>query len=173
MESIVVAGGCFWCMDAAFRMVRGISSSVCGYAGGTAETANYNAVCSGNTGHAEAVQLHFDPAIISIDDILNIFWIIHNPTTKNRQGHDVGPQYRSAIFYNNQSQKQVADESMQRTQNLWDDPIVTELQPLQAFYPAEDYHQDYFAKNPAQGYCQIVINPMLQELRQAFKDKLR
>lgn len=172
-ESIVLAGGCFWCLDAAFRLINGVSEVVCGYAGGTADTADYYKVGSGTTGHAEVVRVHFDTSIISLVDILDIFWVIHNPTTLNRQGNDQGPQYRSAIFYQDGQQKSTALESINKVQRLWPDPIVTELAPLKAFYPAEEYHQDYFNKNPSQGYCQIIINPKLKKLREHFASRLK
>ena len=173
MESIVLAGGCFWCLDAVYRMVNGVTETTCGYAGGSAEDADYYKVGSGATNHAEVVQVTFKPKVISLKEILDIFWVVHNPTTLNRQGNDTGPQYRSAIFYNNAEQEQIATNSIAAVQKLWDDPIVTELSKLDAFYPAEDYHQDYFNKNPSAGYCQIIINPKLQKLRQKFATKLK
>lgn len=165
-NSIVLGGGCFWCLDAAYRMVRGVSKSVVGYAGGSIVSPTYEQVSSGTTGHAEVVHLTYDPKQISLAEILKVFWTIHDPTTLNRQGHDVGSQYRSCIYYENETDRDVIDESVTDTQQIWPSPIVTEIAPLDTFYPAEDYHQDYFAKNPEAGYCQVVINPKLLKLRQ-------
>ena len=173
MESIVLGGGCFWCVEAAYLMIKGVSSAVSGYAGGSEKDAEYYTVGSGTTGHAEVVQVTFDPAIISLADIFEIFFTIHNPTTKDRQGNDVGPQYRSVIFYANDAQRQAAVTAVTAVQPLWDEPIVTEIAPLQAFYKAEDYHQNYFAQNPEQGYCQVIINPKLQKLRQKFAARIK
>lgn len=173
METIVLAGGCFWCLDAAYKLIHGVTAVVSGYAGGSKADADYYKVSSGTTGHAESVKITYDASIISLQEILDIFWAIHDPTTRNRQGHDVGPQYRSAIFYANQTQQHIAEESISSIQALWDDPIVTELVPLEAFYPAEAYHQDYFANNPEQAYCQVIINPKLQKLRQKFAERIR
>lgn len=172
MEAIVLGGGCFWCLDASFKLIQGITGVVSGYAGGSEADADYYKVGTGATGHAEVVEVTFDTAIISLTEVLDIFWAIHDPTTKDRQGNDVGPQYRSVIFYANNDQKAVAAASIVAVQKLWDDPVVTELLPLEKFYPAEQYHQDYFANNPEQGYCQIIINPKLQKLRQKFADKI-
>ena len=168
MESIVLGGGCFWCIEAAFRLISGVESAVSGYAGGTKKDAEYYAVGSGETGHAEVVKVTFDTSVVSLKDILDIFFTIHNPTTPNRQGNDVGPQYRSAIFYDGDAQLRAAQDAIKSVQALWDEPIITELSKLEAFYPAEDYHQDYFNKNPAQGYCQLIINPKLKKLREKF-----
>ena len=165
-NSIVLGGGCFWCLDAAYRMVRGVSKSVVGYAGGSIGNPTYEQVCSGTTGHAEVVHLTYDPEQISLSEILTVFWTIHDPTTLNRQGHDVGSQYRSCIYYENETDRDAIDASVTDIQQVWSDPIVTEIAPLDTFYPAEDYHQDYFAKNPEAGYCQVVINPKLLKLRQ-------
>ena len=173
MESIVLGGGCFWCLDAAYRLINGVTSTVCGYAGGTADSADYYKVSSGATGHAEVVQVQFDPSIITLKEILDVFWVVHNPTSLNFQGNDHGPQYRSVIFYKGDRQYLVAEQSIADIQKLWDQPIVTELTSLETFYPAEDYHQDYFNKNPTQGYCQIIINPKLKKLRQKFASNLK
>jgi peptide-methionine (S)-S-oxide reductase len=154
-------------------MVDGIESSITGFAGGAEHDADYYRVASGGTGHAEAVQLVFDTAKLSLADVFDIFWVIHDPTTLNRQGHDVGPQYRSAIFYASPQQKTAAEAAIASAQTLWSDPIVTEVAPLDRFYPAEEIHQDYFAKNPEAGYCQVVINPKLQKLRESFASRLR
>lgn len=172
-EEIVLGGGCFWCLDASYRLVNGVMEVISGYTGGHTLHPNYQDVSSGNTGHAEVVKIVFDTSILSLEDILEIFWAIHDPTTLNRQGNDVGTQYRSAVFYSNGKQKEIAENSVQKTQKLWNDPVVTEIQPLVAFYPAEDYHQNYFAKNPNQAYCQVVINPKLAKLRESFASKLK
>ena len=166
-ERITLGGGCFWCLDAGYRQIRGVEDSVSGYAGGQWPDPSYERVCSGTTGHAEVVQITFDPAIVSLDDILNVFWTVHNPTTPNRQGYDVGSQYRSIILYENDSQKTVAEASRDAAQKLWDDPIVTEIKALDVFYKAEEYHQNYFNKNPQAAYCQAIINPKLKHLREA------
>ena len=173
MESIVLGGGCFWCLDAAFRLINGVTGTVSGYAGGTADTANYNLVSGGGTKHAEVVQVQFDPSIITLKEVLDVFRVIHNPTSLNFQGNDHGPQYRSVIFYSGDQQYLVAEQSIADVQKLWDAKVVTELTSLEAFYPAEDYHQDYFNKNPTQGYCQIIINPKLKKLREKFASKLK
>lgn len=172
-QSIVLAGGCFWCLDAAFRQIEGVTQVTSGYTGGQTIDPTYYQVASGETGHAEAVQVVFNPAAITLDDILDIFWALHNPTTLNRQGADVGTQYRSAIFYADDSQRVAAETSLKRTQKLWKDTIVTQIEPLERFYPAEDEHQDYFNKNPQAAYCQIVINPKLDKLRQRFNRRLK
>lgn len=171
-ESIVLGGGCFWCTEAAYQMIRGVTKVTSGYAGGTVPEPTYEAVSSGKTGHTEVVRVEFDPNEISLADILDIFWAIHDPTMPNRQGNDVGTQYRSAIYYENPDQKTVIDESVAAVAKLWDRPIVTEVAPLAKFYPAEEYHQNFFRKNPSQGYCQIVINPKLEKLRQKFAGRL-
>lgn len=168
MTTYVLAGGCFWCLDAVFRQLKGVESSVCGYAGGEAQDANYYSVATGKTGHAEVVQVTFDERVIPAETILDIFFLIHDPTTKDRQGNDVGPQYRSAMFYANEDQKQVFEAAMKRAKLHWGDDIVTELTPLEVFYEAEPEHQDYFANNPSNGYCSIVIAPKISKARQAY-----
>ena len=168
LETVVLGGGCFWCLDAVYRQVRGVESVTSGYAGGQTAHPTYEEVSGGQTGHAEVVKVEFDPAVISYAEILEIFWGIHDPTTPDRQGSDVGNQYRSIIFYANQNQRTRAAKSLDAAQKLWERPIVTEIKPLADFYSAEDYHQDYFAKNPAQAYCQLVINPKLAKFRQRF-----
>ena len=173
MESIVLGGGCFWCLESSFKLINGVESVVSGYAGGTEEDANYHRVGTGRTGHAEVVNVTFDPTIISFTEILDIFWAIHDPTTLNQQGNDIGPQYRSAIFYNSNNQKQLAEASILNIQKLWNDPIVTEIVELETFYPAEDYHQNYFEKNPENAYCQVIINPKLLKLRQKFAERIK
>jgi peptide-methionine (S)-S-oxide reductase len=172
-EKATLAGGCFWCLDAAYRRIEGVTGVVSGYSGGSVSNPTYGQVCGGRTGHAEAVQVEFDPDLISYPEILEILWTIHDPTTLNRQGADVGTQYRSAIFYVDETQKAEAEASRDEVQKLWPNPVVTEIVPLDVFYPAEDYHQDYFAKNPGQGYCVAVINPKLQKLREHHAGRLR
>ncbi len=154
-------------------MFRGVISVESGYSGGKIENPSYEDVCSGETGHAEVVRVTFDPSIITYKDILDVFWTVHNPTTLNRQGNDIGTQYRSVIFYTSEQQKKIADNSIQKAQKLWQDPIVTELIPEETFYKAEDYHQNYFAKNPSRAYCQIIINQKLTKLREKYVSFLK
>ena len=170
-----LAGGCFWCLDAVYRQLRGVSDVVPGYTGGQAANPDYYGVSSGRTGHAEAVQVHFDPAVISYQDLLDIFFTIHDPTTLNRQGADVDTQYRSAIYYHSPEQKQAGEQTVARlaADKVWTAPIVTELKPLETFYPAEAEHQDYFANNPYSGYCRMVIGPKVSKLRSHFLEKLQ
>lgn len=168
MTTYMIAGGCFWCLDAVFRRLTGAEVSICGYVGGLASDANYRAVSTGTTGHAEAVQVTFDESVLPPETLLDILFLIHNPTTKDRQGADVGPQYRSAMFYADELQKQAFEAAIQRAQANWDEPIVTELVPLDAFYEAEPEHQDYFANNPGNGYCSVVIAPKIIKARQAY-----
>ena len=174
-ESITLAGGCFWCVEAIYQDVEGVYATVSGYSGGSDIDANYKAVCSGMTGHAEVVQVTFNPKIIALEDILRIFWSTHDPTTLNRQGGDVGPQYRSAIFYQDDRQKTIAEKSIKEVAStLWDDPIVTTLEPLVDFYPAEDYHQDYYTLvGNRNSYCTFVITPKVTKFRKEFADKLK
>lgn len=170
LQQTVLAGGCFWCLEAVFDQVRGVIDVVSGYAGGRRPQPTYEQVCSGLTGHAEVVQITFDPQVISFEDLLHIFFTIHDPTTLNRQGADVGTQYRSAIFYTSKAQKTAAENVMRElsAESLWSDPIVTQLQALQTFYPAEEYHQQYFARNPNQGYCRMVVAPKVTKFRQKY-----
>ncbi len=163
-EHAILGGGCFWCLEAAFEIVSGVVDVVNGYAGGTREHPSYEAVCAGSTGHAEVVRITFDPAKISYPELLDLFWKIHDPTTLNRQGADAGEQYRSVIFYADAAQKAQAEASISTEQSMLDRPIVTQLLPEPVFWPAEDYHQDYFRKNPHAGYCRIVIAPKLAKL---------
>lgn len=166
-----LAGGCFWCTEAVFQEVKGINKVVSGYSGGQIENPDYRAVSSGSTKHAECVQLTFDANIISYEKILEIFYSTHDPTTLNKQGNDVGTQYRSAIFYQNDEQKKIAENVTNDYANkIWSDPIVTQIVPLIKFYPAEDYHQNFFKNNPSQAYCQVIINPKLSKFRQKFAD---
>ena len=172
-EQAALAGGCFWCLEAVYSELRGVSRVISGYAGGSVVNPTYEQVCSGRTGHAEVVQLTFDPAEISFREILEVFFTIHDPTTLNRQGADVGTQYRSAIFYMSPEQEQTAREVIAEAQANWRDPIVTEVAPLERFYPAEAYHQDYFARNPYQPYCQVVIAPKVAKAREKFLTRLK
>ena len=175
LEVATLAGGCFWCLEAVFREVAGVEKVVSGYTGGATVSPTYEQVCSGKTGHAEAVQVSFDPSRISYREILNIFFSIHDPTTLNRQGEDVGTQYRSAIFYRSEQQKAIAKELIAELNkaHLWKEPIVTQIVPLHTFYPAEDYHQGYFSRHPEQGYCQMVISPKLNKFRQHWSKHLK
>jgi len=170
-----LAGGCFWCLEAVYLDLRGVETVVSGYAGGHVPNPTYREVCSGLTGHAEVVQIAFDPAVVSYRDLLRVFFTIHDPTTLNRQGADVGTQYRSAIFYHDAEQKAAAEEVMAEVtaERLWPNPLVTQLEPLTKFYPAEAYHQDYFARNPGQPYCQVVIAPKVSKFRKQFIGKLK
>ena len=174
-EQATLGGGCFWCLEAVYQDVKGVEQVVSGYAGGRVKNPTYTEVCSGMTGHTEVVQLTYDPAVISYEDILYIFWRIHDPTTLNRQGADVGTQYRSAILYHNEAQKTIAGASKAETDStgLWPDPIVTEIAPLTEFYPAEAYHQNYYRSNPNQPYCRAVIDPKVHKFRQSFQDRLK
>lgn len=173
MAEIVLAGGCFWCLDAVYRQFRGVESSVCGYAGGDMPDPDYRSVCSGTTGHHEAVKITFDPQVISYDTILDIFFISHDPTSWDRQGADTGSQYRSVIFYEDEQQRELAERAKERAQQLFDAPIVTEIKPLDIFYEAEPVHQNYYALNPAQGYCAFVVSPKVAKARRAFSQLLR
>ena len=174
-EVATLAGGCFWCLEAAFQDLKGVERVQSGYAGGRVANPSYEQVCTGTTGHAEVVQITFDPQVVSFDDLLHVFFTIHDPTTLNRQGVDVGTQYRSAIFYHTPDQKAAAERVMAELQSehVWDDLIVTELKPLDAFYPAEEYHRDYYRRNPTQGYCSAVIAPKVAKVRKLFLDKLK
>ena len=168
-----LAGGCFWCLEAIFKEVRGIDKVISGYSGGTTINPSYAAVCSGATGHAESVQLTFDPKVISFREILAIFFAVHDPTTLNRQGADVGTQYRSAIFYHNPQQKAEAEEAIKQlnTSKAWGAPVVTQVESFKDFYPAEGYHQGYFDRNPQQPYCSVVIAPKLDKFRKQYLNK--
>jgi peptide-methionine (S)-S-oxide reductase len=170
-----LGAGCFWCVEAIFQQLRGVQKVVPGYAGGTVEHPTYKQVCTGTTGHAEAVQITFDPAVISFEDLLYVFWRVHDPTTLNRQGADIGPQYRSVIFYHDDAQKATAEQSKQATEaaNVWPHSIVTEISPFRNFYPAEPYHRNYYLINPEQPYCRFVIDPKIQKFQHTFQDKLR
>jgi peptide-methionine (S)-S-oxide reductase len=174
-EVATLAGGCFWCLEAVYNQLKGMEQVVSGYAGGHVPNPTYDQVCTKTTGHAEVVQITFDPAVISFKDLLDVFFVIHDPTTLNRQGADVGPQYRSAIFYHSPEQQAAAEQAIKELEasGLWDDPIVTEVTPLDVFYPAEDYHQNYFERNPYQGYCRVVIAPKVSKFRKQYLDRLK
>jgi len=174
-ETATLGGGCFWCLEAVFEGLEGVVSVESGYMGGQTANPTYEDVCSGRTGHAEVVQVVFDPALVNFADILEVFFVIHDPTTLNRQGNDVGTQYRSAIFYHTAQQKTTADTVIARLNGakVWDAPVVTELVPAAKFYPAESYHQRYYATNPYQPYCQFVVAPKVQKFRREFLGKLK
>ena len=167
-ELATLAGGCFWCLEAPFQELAGVHEVTSGYAGGHVENPTYEAVCSGSTGHAEVVQIAYDPGVIDYADLLGVFFVLHDPTTEDRQGPDVGSQYRSAIFYHDDDQRATAEATVERLAADYDDPIVTEIEPLETFYPAEDYHQNYYANNPQRAYCQVQVRPKLQKVREQF-----
>ncbi len=174
LELATLGGGCFWCTEAVLLEVKGVEKIVSGYSGGNAPgKPTYREICSGLTGHAEVIQLSFDPGVISFHDLLMIFMTTHDPTTLNRQGADVGTQYRSVIFYHDENQKEVAEGILSEVSSYYEDPVVTELSPLKIFYEAEDYHQDYYRNNQTQGYCNFVITPKLAKLRKIHADKLK
>ena len=175
LETITLGGGCFWCVEAVFDDLKGVDDVVSGYMGGQDANPSYEAICTGRTGHAEVIQVKFDPAIISFREILEVFFAVHNPTTLNRQGNDSGTQYRSAIFYHTPEQQHIAEQVIKSVGGgkVWDDPIVTEVVPAVAFYPAEEYHQDFFKRNPHQGYCMAVVSPKLSKFRKNFTSKLK
>ena len=174
-EVATLAGGCFWCLEAVFDDLRGVESVESGYAGGQVPNPTYRQVCSGTTGHAEVVRVTFDPRVVSFREVLEVFFTIHDPTTLNRQGADVGTQYRSAIFYHSPEQKETAEQLITElnAEQIWDAPIVTEVVPAEEFYVAEDYHQEYFAQNPSQPYCRAVVAPKVSKFRQKFLSKLK
>lgn len=174
-ETITLGGGCFWCLEPIYDELDGVTDVVSGYAGGRNANPSYEQVCSGATGHAEVVQVEFDLERVSLREILEIFFVVHDPTTLNRQGNDVGTQYRSVIFYRSEAQKAVAEEVIEHFEALkvWDDRIVTELASMPTFYPAEDYHQNYYEKHPEQGYCRVIIAPKISKFRQRYADRLK
>jgi len=174
-EVATLAGGCFWCLEAVFDDLEGVEDVVSGYSGGDVPNPTYKHVCTGDTGHAEVVQVTFNPEVISYQDLLKAFFAIHDPTTLNRQGADVGTQYRSAIFTHSEEQENVAEQVITEINDagIWDEPIVTEVVPVERFYPAEDYHQEYFRRNPNQGYCRIVIAPKVAKFRKQYLDRLK
>lgn len=174
-EVATLAGGCFWCLEAVFDDLRGVESVESGYTGGRVPNPTYRQVCAGTTGHAEVVQVAFDPQVVSFRELLEVFFTIHDPTTLNRQGADVGTQYRSAIFYHSPEQKEIAEKTIAEldAEGIWDAPIVTEVVPLREFYVAEDYHQEYYAQNASQPYCRAVVAPKVAKFRQKFLEKLK
>lgn len=172
-EVAILGGGCFWCLEAVYLEVRGVSMVESGYMGGHDPAPTYEEVCAGNTGHAEVVRVQFDPAVISYHDILEIFFTIHDPTTLNRQGNDVGTQYRSVIFYGSPEQEATARQVIAEMACVWDGPLVTEVQPVGSWFRAEDYHQDYFRQHPLQGYCAFVVAPKVAKFRKTFTDRLK
>ena len=174
-EVITLGGGCFWCTEAVFEQLKGVEKVESGYSGGAVPNPTYEQVCSGDTGHAEVSQITFDPKVISLKDILEVFFTVHDPTTLNQQGNDVGTQYRSAIFYHNDEQKKIAEETIKElnNQHIWDKPIVTEVTQLDKFYMAEDYHQEYFANNPNQPYCMAVVAPKVTKFRKHHLEMLK
>jgi peptide-methionine (S)-S-oxide reductase len=170
-----LGGGCFWCLEAVYKELKGVERVVSGYAGGSVENPTYEQVCSGRTGHAEVVQITYDPAVVSFRDLLDVFFTIHDPTTKDRQGADVGPQYRSIILYHDPEQKAEAERAIAAVgeQGMWRAPLVTEVVPLETFYPGEAYHQDYFENNPGQGYCRAIIAPKVAKFRKEHLARLK
>ena len=174
-ETITLAGGCFWCTEAVFSELKGVVSATPGYSGGTVPNPSYEAVCTGRTGHAESLDVVFDPSVISLHDLLMVFFTTHDPTTRNRQGNDVGPQYRSAVFYRTPAQKAVAEEAVREIEaaGFWRHALVTEVTPFSAFYPAEEYQRDFFRRNPEKAYCQLVIAPKVAKFRHQYADRLR
>lgn len=171
--NFVLGGGCFWCLDAVYRNVRGVSSSISGYTGGQTENPSYESVCSGHTGHAEVVRVIFDESEVSVASILDIFFTLHDPTQLNKQGADVGTQYRSSMFFQDQLQQDIFNAAVERAKIIWGESVVTEVVPLTKFFEAEDYHQDYFALNPNAGYCMAVVSPKLAKVRQGFASLMK
>jgi peptide-methionine (S)-S-oxide reductase len=174
-ETATLGGGCFWCLEAVYLELKGVASVVSGYAGGSTRNPSYELVCTGTSGHAEVVQITYDPAVISYRELLDVFFTIHDPTTLNSQGPDHGSQYRSVVFYHSPEQKREAEGRIAEltAEKVWDDPVVTQVVPLEAFYPAEDYHQDYFRRNPGQGYCRVIVAPKVAKARKVFLEKLK
>jgi peptide-methionine (S)-S-oxide reductase len=173
MEIATLGGGCFWCTEAVFQQLKGIKAVESGYTGGHIENPEYEQICEGTTGHAEVVRLTFDPEVVSFREILEVFFTIHDPTTLNRQGNDVGTQYRSVIYFHSPEQKDTAKHVIAEMANVWDAPIVTELSPAETYYKAENYHQNYFRMNPMQGYCAFIVAPKVSKVRKTFSDKIR
>jgi peptide-methionine (S)-S-oxide reductase len=175
MEVATLGGGCFWCIEAAFNEIKGVVNVESGYAGGEVASPTYEQVCTGTTGHAEAVQVTFDPNLVSFKEILEIFFTTHDPTTLNRQGADVGTQYRSVIFYHNEKQKETAEQVIAEleAEKVWDSPIVTQIEPFKNFYKAEEYHRRYFSRHPEAAYCRVVIAPKIAKLRKKYREKLK
>lgn len=175
LELVTIGAGCFWCVEAVYQRLEGVEKVVSGYAGGDVDNPTYKEVCDGTTGHAEVCQISYNPEVISFDELLEIFWKTHDPTTLNRQGADVGTQYRSVIFYHSEEQKNLAEEYKSKLDKaeIYDDPIVTEISPISKFYPAEDYHQNYYNNNSSQPYCSYVITPKLEKFNKVFSDKIK
>lgn len=175
LATATFGSGCFWCSEALFQKLKGVTKVVSGYSGGTVKNPSYKEVCTGLTGHAEVIQVTYDPAIVSYKDLLEVFWKTHDPTTLNRQGNDEGTQYRSVIFYHDAEQKKLAEEYKARLDEakVYSDPVVTEIAAFQTFYPAEDYHQNYYESNPGQGYCKAIIQPKLEKFKKVFHDKVK
>jgi peptide-methionine (S)-S-oxide reductase len=171
-ELATLGGGCFWCLEAVYQQLRGVQHVESGYIGGQVPNPSYEQICDGNTGHAEAIKIEFDPALVSYREILEIFFTIHDPTTLNRQGNDVGTQYRSVIFFHSPQQQDCAKHVIAEMANVWDAPLVTELLPVETWYKAEDYHQNYYRNNPLQGYCAFVVAPKVAKFRKTFSEKL-
>ncbi len=174
LETATFGAGCFWCVEAIFQDLKGVESVASGYSGGQVNNPTYREICTGTTGHAEVIQIQFDPSVVSFENLVKVFFTTHDPTTLNRQGADAGTQYRSVIFYHNDDQKSVAERMKKEfAPTLWDDPIVTEISPFSQFFKAEEYHQNYYKDNPSQGYCRIVINPKVQKFRKMYADWLK
>jgi len=175
LQLATFGGGCFWCLEAVYQRLKGVVKVVSGYTGGKTQNPDYESICTGTTGHAEVVQIEFDPEVTPYGTLIDIFWRIHDPTQLNRQGNDIGTQYRSVIYYHNEQQKQSAESSLDAVKKsaYWNDPIVTELAPLPAFYPAEPYHQNYFNNNPTQGYCQFIVRPKIAKFTSDFRGLLK
>jgi len=175
IDTLTIGGGCFWCVEAQLQLLDGVQSVKSGYAGGQVKNPSYKEVCTGLTGHAEVIQVTFDNSVLTLDELLAAFWQAHDPTQLNRQGNDVGTQYRSVIFYRNDEQKKIAEDYKKKLndEKVYDKPVVTEISPLDVFYPAENYHQNYYNDNSSQGYCQYVIAPKLEKFRKVFKEKIK
>ncbi|MBC7890525.1 MAG: peptide-methionine (S)-S-oxide reductase MsrA [Ferruginibacter sp.] len=175
MDTATFGTGCFWCTEAIFQQVEGVSKVISGYSGGKVDNPSYKQVCTGTTGHAECLNIEYDPSKITFDELLEIFWQVHDPTTLNRQGNDIGTQYRSVVFYHNEAQKALVEKykAALDKSGAWDNPVVTTLEPYMKFYPAEDYHQNYYNDNTGQGYCQFVIRPKVEKFQKVFKTKLK
>ncbi len=175
LEIATLGAGCFWCIEAVFQGMKGVKKVISGYTGGDTLNPSYNEICTGTTGHAEVAQITYDPQEVSFSEVLEVFWQTHDPTTLNRQGNDVGTQYRSAVFYHNAEQQRISEEYKTKLDDsgAWPDPIVTEISPLEEFYPAEDHHQDYYKNNPQQPYCVFVVKPKVDKFRKVFGDKLK
>ncbi len=175
LETITLGGGCFWCVEAVFDDLQGVTDVVSGYSNGHVVNPDYKQVCDGSTGHAEVIKVTFDPGVIAFNDILNVFFAVHDPTTLNRQGNDTGTQYRSGIYFHTPEQERIAKETIARlnSEQIWDAPIVTEVVAADTFYPAEDYHQEYFKRNPYQGYCMAVVSPKVSKFRLKFAGRLK